>query len=587
MLAVLLMDTDSEEDLLSELIAFVSSVDDEYLVGISNKGIVKRSYKDLEKERVELSVTENECKGKLMDIEVTLSMPLSDSRCSCPAHGICKHIVMTIITLKNNSAREETSTDALNDAVTQSNTDGKDIERSDSAKAVQHLPSMQELKKDISNKEFVKIVEEIEGDEKVDIWGEDIITVKDAAAGTIVKLAFPIRNSVCSCHSDKLCRHKVKAILLVKLARKEIEIEDLIKSTREAGLKYWDADGIKEVIRDVRKTLTDIVMTGSSRMSPELPLGLERLAIRCHNVMLADMETQMRILSELTACYNGRRARVKASNILRVVSEIYLLSDAIEDKLLKGEDITSLAGSFRSEYTDVKELHLSGMGMRHFVSVAGFEGETIYFLEDSGEWYTYTVARPTIYDRKKRRSNYSEAPWGLPCTLNHLAGSTIVLRGGKANSMHRLSSTSKATADLMGESNISEELISDHIYDDFAKLWEDYCERISGAYGKFSDTYGDGSESISEADKLFLIRPKRIFDMNYDEVGQRLVFYLEDSLGRTLKSQITYSKEEAAAIKSLESIKRNIEKGKDKMPVFLGIIYVEDGECVMYPIETL
>ena len=44
-----------EVRILSELINFLSSVDDDYLIGLSNKGIVKRSYKELEKDSVELS----------------------------------------------------------------------------------------------------------------------------------------------------------------------------------------------------------------------------------------------------------------------------------------------------------------------------------------------------------------------------------------------------------------------------------------------------------------------------------------------------------------------------------------------------
>ena len=35
---------------MEEVKAFVGQVDDEYLIGLSNKGIVKRAYKDLEQE---------------------------------------------------------------------------------------------------------------------------------------------------------------------------------------------------------------------------------------------------------------------------------------------------------------------------------------------------------------------------------------------------------------------------------------------------------------------------------------------------------------------------------------------------------
>lgn len=652
---------------MSELRDFLASVDDEYLTGLSNKGIVKRSYKDLEKEHVELSETASECKGVIGDISVTLALPLADSRCSCPAHGICKHIVMTILALKQSGGEEEQDANntiekggrerdehvstngeeqdrhgnmdvgkrddhraekmtqdehrnhgkkneeqdvgcgVVNETQGEQGYQGKANEyglknHSDSNKNVRagqggieevrkdglkvedqrQFPSIAVLKKNVSNKEFVKIISELEQGSRPEVVTGDIITVKDVETNTTVKLAFPIQYSTCTCHSDKLCRHKVKAILYVQLQSGALSMEEIQRQKGESLLREWDAEGIREVLSDIRGTLTEMVMTGAARMSPELPGSLERLAIRCHNVQLADLETRMRVLSETAASYQGRKAGVSVSYIMRQISESYLLIDAIEQKLSRGEDILSLAGTFRSEYQEVGELTLSGMGMRHFVSDAGYEGDTVYFLEDSGEWYTYTVARPTIYDRKKRRGSFSEAPWGLPCNLSRMAESRIVLKGGKANAEHRLSSTSRASAELLGESNVGSLIISDSIYDDFAKLWEAFSLRLREA----SEVSDGGADIASEVDKLFLVRPSQIYDMHYDETSQRLIFYLEDKLGRSLRAQLTYSREEAAAIKSLERLKRSIEKRKDKVPIFLGILYVENGECVMYPIET-
>ena len=557
---------------MSELINFLSSVDDDYLIGLSNKGIVKRSYKDLEKDSVELSPDGTECIGKIGDVDVTLRMPLTESSCSCPAHGICKHIIMTIIELKKNASE-------LPDDVRQGNDDYMEkvssektpSEKAPSEKAKLHFPSIVELKKNISNKEFASILEELMSNNKPEINEGSMITVKDKATGTTVKLAFPIELSTCSCHSEKLCRHKVKAILSLQIKRGEISKEQLTEFNGELLSKEWDEQGIKAVLVDVRSVLNDIILTGASRMSPELPEALERYAIRCHSVLLADMEEKLRVLSEMTAAYQGRKAKVNAAAILNKVSEIYILTDMILKRLSNGEDISDLAGSFRSEYQDVSELHLTGMGMRHFVSDTGYEGDTVYFLEDSGQWYTYTVARPTIYDNKKRRGSYNEAPWGLPCNLQKLSGLKIVLNDGKVNSFNRLSSTSKASAYVVGESDVSGESVSEHIYNDFSKLCRDYIDMISNS---------------SESEKLFLVKPEKIFDMNYDEVSQQLSFYMEDGVGRTLCAKLTYSTEEADAIKSLERMKRNIEKNKKKVPVFLGIIYIENGECVMYPIET-
>ena len=586
---------------MRELIDFLGSIDDEYLIGLSNKGIVKRSYKDLEKEKIVLNENGTECKGVLGDTEVTVILPLSNSKCTCPAHGICKHIIMTIIALKNSKPNEiiqnekvgneerdnnisQTSSENIEDKVEKTTSaDGEITNYINKPKQKHILPSIKELKKNISDKEFIKIVDELEHNDKPEIINGSIITVKDTVTDTTVKLTFPVQYSSCSCHSDKLCRHKVKAILLVRLSEGELTMKEIIKCKEETVLSEWDTNGINEVINDICKTLTELVMTGTARMSPGIPEELERLAIRCHSVQLADMERRMRVLSDTMASYQGRKARVNVSYIMKLVSEAYAIIDRIGIKLSKGEDILELVGSFRSEYEEALELHLSGMGMRHFVSDAGYEGDTIYFLEDSGKWYTYTVARPIFYEKKKRRTGFAESPWGLPCSMQKMARAKLVLKNAKANRENRLSSTSKSSAELIGESSITEELLSDNIYDDFARLWKDYMGRLKAASRGVSGV----SKDISETDKLFLVKPSRIYDMNFDEIKQQLVFYMEDKIGRTLYAKLTYSKEEADAIKSLERMKRNIEKKKEKLPVFLGIIYVEDGKCVMYPIETL
>ena len=89
----------------------LADVDEDYLVGISNRGIVKRAYKDLEAEGVkaqeaakgidlgaeELSVTAG-------DETVTLRLPLAESRCSCPSRSICRHVVMAVLIAKQAAA---------------------------------------------------------------------------------------------------------------------------------------------------------------------------------------------------------------------------------------------------------------------------------------------------------------------------------------------------------------------------------------------------------------------------------------------------------------------------------------------------
>lgn len=80
------------------------AAEDEILVGMSNKGIVKRAYKDLEKEQPEICWKENEAKVTFSDAVCKISIPLEESTCSCPSRSMCRHRIAAILWLKRECA---------------------------------------------------------------------------------------------------------------------------------------------------------------------------------------------------------------------------------------------------------------------------------------------------------------------------------------------------------------------------------------------------------------------------------------------------------------------------------------------------
>ena len=105
--------------------------------------------------------------------------------------------------------------------------------------------------------------------------------------------------------------------------------------------------------------------------------------------------------------------------------------------------VAKLAGEFRADYLPIGNLDLIGVAMEHFKSQTGYEGDTVYFLEEnSRKWYTYTNARPVFYDGKRNR-NYmekSQAPWGINLSFENLLKVRIRLTGAKCDGRRRLSS---------------------------------------------------------------------------------------------------------------------------------------------------
>ena len=95
-------------------------IDDDYLIGISNKGIVKRAYKDMDTISCKLlDIGQNEISEEITDEylqkvfsaedaiavkigeeTVQVMMPLGESTCSCPSRSICRHVILGILALQ-------------------------------------------------------------------------------------------------------------------------------------------------------------------------------------------------------------------------------------------------------------------------------------------------------------------------------------------------------------------------------------------------------------------------------------------------------------------------------------------------------
>ena len=84
----------------------LADVDDEYLIGLSNKGIVKRAYKDKEEVPAGIVALAEEASITVGEETVTVRFPLGESKCTCPSRSMCRHIVQAILVLKESCMKE-------------------------------------------------------------------------------------------------------------------------------------------------------------------------------------------------------------------------------------------------------------------------------------------------------------------------------------------------------------------------------------------------------------------------------------------------------------------------------------------------
>ncbi|MDE6035290.1 MAG: hypothetical protein K2G36_05210 [Ruminococcus sp.] len=82
-------------------------IDENFLIGISNKGTYKRAVKDISGETPDFKADEKQAEVRTGGEVCTISANIAESKCTCIARGICRHIIGAILVLKNSLETED------------------------------------------------------------------------------------------------------------------------------------------------------------------------------------------------------------------------------------------------------------------------------------------------------------------------------------------------------------------------------------------------------------------------------------------------------------------------------------------------
>lgn len=533
----------------------LAEIDDEYLIGLTNKGIVKRAYKDKETAVIKILKLEEEAALQIDGETVILSLPLGDSKCSCPSRSICKHIISGILFLKEQTA---CSDEDAEDITSEENTDSTD-KRETLWNEILSFPE-KDLLKVMGTRRLASFLTKVGKEVRPEIEESSVFTIQLPGENITVKLLSPLEYSSCSCHKKELCVHKAEAILWCRLKAGVFSLKDLEEFQKKDS--PLDTVQIKNAAVQMKDYLEELMTTGLSRVSPDVTDSLERFAIISHNAGLADFERAFRGLGTLYQSYLSRQASFLTVDLMKKLTGLY----SRVNTLLDTEDIALLlkeAGEFHADYLAAGDLDLTGITIEHFEDVSGYEGETVYFLETkTDKWYTYTVARPVFYDKRKKwgKPQKAEAPWGLNCSLENLITLRIHLMDAKCDERRRLSSSKETRGEILGTCEPDPEEFPRWYYEDFGKL---FSERITG-----------------QNRDLVFIQPAFCEKAVFSKTEQMLSMTLYDRQKREVILELPYSKEDARSIRYLEKIR------EEEPPCFIGKVYLRDGRIRFIPVDT-
>lgn len=563
---------------MESLKASIEKVDDDYLIGLSNKGIVKRAYKDLEQEKPSVTWQGEEIQVSLKEETCILRMPLGESACSCPSHSICRHIVTAVLWIKREMEADKSpscETQEQGEAV-----QGEEAALKNQPEEPTVLSELlqippERLKRACGNKRYARFLAHMRSKKLPPMTESSIVTVLLPWEKATVRLLEPAEHISCSCHSRELCAHKAQALLAYQLAKKKCTLEEL-EALKEPE-SILDRELVKQACGSICQEISHQLCIGLSRASKEAPESLLRLSVIAHRAALPALESSLREAGAYYEQYFSRSAAFRGGELLEKLLRLYQRARqlSVTDQ---EEEIRSLAGTFRDSYLPVGTLHLMGMGARAFSSKTGYEGEIYYFLETrQKQWYTWTDARPTFYEgrtapgnqtARQRQTENVQAPWGLNCSRQQMQSLVFELQNARAASGRRLSVSQESRGEATAVRSPDLEEIREMIYWDYEKV--------------VLDCMGQKETENS----LALVGAVRWDEAFFDKVKQRFSWNMYDEKGRRLSIAMNYTKEEKLIINLLERLEQRLRKQQPGAIVFLGSFYVdEEGRPCLYPIE--
>lgn len=540
------------------LIEALKNADDDYLIGLSNKGILKRAYKDLQEAEISAEYGENTAEITVAEEKCTILVPLGESKCSCPSRSICRHIITAILWLKQNQTSSEEK-----DAGTTEEPKELQQELKDELSAF----PLKTLQKAMKKSFYIAFMADIEKNRLPQFSESSILSVSFPKDNINVRLVYPLEHSTCTCHSKELCQHKAAAILAWQLSKKIITSDDLKTPTQTTALNI---PLIHHTTETVFKFLSDILSGGLVRLSDDTAEQMESMAILCHNNRLADSERLLRETGNRLDGYLKHAPEFNSNMLFALILDCI----ALTRKILKADNhdtLLPLLGEMKSTYTVSDDLTLIPIAKREFSSVSGYEGEIYYFLNKNTEspqrFFSYSNIRPSFYDTRKVRPLYN-APWGLGVNVNEMMKFQIHLKNPKLSG-GKISSSGETTGELMDsveQLNLSE--VQNCIYTNFKKMIEDV----------FS------SSDETETERLVFLSPKKYIQSVSDTVGQAHHLIIEDASEQRITIQLHYRSSDKNFFDTFRTLCQKIIESTKDTYVFFGRLYIEHEKCYLFPI---
>lgn len=544
-------------ELPQKLADALGTVDDDYLIGLCNKGTVNRAKKDLAAlSAPELEINEDSVVVRWAEVECVIRTPLGESGCSCPSSSICRHRIAAILWLQENCRQNAQS-------------EGPSCEENpgDTPRKFEELAAYptDKLLRQLGVRQLSSVLFRLESGSLPKISKTSVVTVEMPWVPATVRLLEPLEHSTCTCRSKSFCLHKAQALLYWKTEEGLVDQDTLNRAIHTSEATACEKG--KGVCQAVQEMLSAQMTTGLSRMPDTVCDTVERMASLCHTARLPSLERALRRLHREYTRYFDRSALYRDIKLLQLLAQAFRLAQQLE----QAEDgaYQELAGEFRDEYINIGSLQLYLLTQKNFSGNSGYSGVICYFWSPSNHrFYTFHQLRPV--QEEQRRWRPTEFVWNMPCTLLNAMHYTLDLSGAKVSHSGKLSATEQCKAVMRTQEDPWNVFPEEEIFTDFARL-----------------LYERSAPHLPESRRVALVYPRRCVPQEYDTVRQMFSMELVDEAGRVIYLESTYRQGGEETMEWLEQTAEKLRKTPKLRPMFFGAVYREEDKLKLFPIEIM
>ncbi|HEY6126168.1 MAG TPA: hypothetical protein VIV63_16060 [Steroidobacteraceae bacterium] len=550
--------------LREKLEAQLQRFDDDAFAALGNRGLLRRARKDLEKGAAEI-VEETPA---LLVLKVGEHRIRFDARgaahaeCSCPASGVCQHILAAAITLQAASPKGGI-TAATDVPAAATPADAPAAPALDQLRAALLAMTPRELAKHAGKAGYRwawQFVQDLNVETDLTLSGERNVVIAFRHPRLVFRyMGGPLDGMLADTDIKQLEKYRAAAVMAYQRAngvpltapegpapqdgKLDLGKDHAGAETASASLQ----ESRTRLCAAVRQLACECVTLGLSHFSPGIQERFSTLAVWAQGAQCYRLALLLRRLADHVEMLLERAGGADEHRLFDELTIAYALVAAIESAAARGSAPAPLIGRARNEYEDAGQIELSGLGSLAWRSASGYIGLTMLFWSPKDKTFlTCGDARPEVQRGFDPVARYkASGPWsglGAPALTT---GRRVMLTGALLSAAGRISGSEKTTATIMPRD--AAQFIASL---DTQSRWSELA-RIRAAARR---------SLLAEAQPMkdwVVLRPSKFQRAEFDGTRQTLTWNLVDDEGDVLRAEVAYHPYSAPAIERLEQMDMN------------------------------